>query len=224
MERRLLKKEMKKLLGDYVGIRLRENEFDPKGRRQPTLLDDMAHYDLAVSATLQWLDHSEDLTWLEQEEVKMPFRGRPIYTNRREREAMILSSYAGLLMNRIPIEEVFTIYRAGSSANSGATKGPGAPPVPRSLHPFAMLTAPQAAEHARKQDRQMRPLPVPAGVKPRRGAASSNAAASSSAREAGVAARKPSKNASVDTRPKNKHLRNTLRQLISSGFESLRNL
>ncbi|XP_070098280.1 uncharacterized protein C2orf80 homolog isoform X6 [Equus caballus] len=193
MERRLLKKEMKKLLGDYVGIRLRENEFDPKGRRQPTLLDDMAHYDLAVSATLQWLDHSEDLTWLEQEEVKMPFRGRPIYTNRREREAMILSSYAGLLMNRIPIEEVFTIYRAGSSANSGATKGPGAPPVPRSLHPFAMLTAPQAAEHARKQ-----------GVKPRRGAASSNAAASSSAREAGVAARKPSKNASVDTRPKNK--------------------
>ncbi|XP_070098281.1 uncharacterized protein C2orf80 homolog isoform X7 [Equus caballus] len=189
MERRLLKKEMKKLLGDYVGIRLRENEFDPKGRRQPTLLDDMAHYDLAVSATLQWLDHSEDLTWLEQEEVKMPFRGRPIYTNRREREAMILSSYAGLLM------------------------GPGAPPVPRSLHPFAMLTAPQAAEHARKQ-----------GVKPRRGAASSNAAASSSAREAGVAARKPSKNASVDTRPKNKHLRNTLRQLISSGFESLRNL
>uniref|UniRef100_A0A5F5PRQ9 Chromosome 18 C2orf80 homolog n=1 Tax=Equus caballus TaxID=9796 RepID=A0A5F5PRQ9_HORSE len=122
MERRLLKKEMKKLLGDYVGIRLRENEFDPKGRRQPTLLDDMAHYDLAVSATLQWLDHSEDLTWLEREEVKMPFRGRPIYTNRREREAMILSSYAGLLMNRIPIEEVFTIYRAGSSANSGATK------------------------------------------------------------------------------------------------------
>uniref|UniRef100_A0A9L0JGH7 Chromosome 2 open reading frame 80 n=1 Tax=Equus asinus TaxID=9793 RepID=A0A9L0JGH7_EQUAS len=213
MERRLLKKEMKKLLGDYVGIRLRENEFDPKGRRQPTLLDDMAHYDLAVSATLQWLDHSEDLTWLEREEVKMPFRGRPIYANRREREAMILSSYAGLLMNRIPIEEVFTIYRAGSSANSGATKGPGAPPVPRSLHPFAMLTAPQAAEHARKQ-----------GVKPRRGAASSNAAASSSAREAGIAARKPSKNASVDTRPKNKHLRNTLRQLISSGFESLRNL
>ncbi|XP_070364587.1 uncharacterized protein C2orf80 homolog isoform X6 [Equus asinus] len=129
MERRLLKKEMKKLLGDYVGIRLRENEFDPKGRRQPTLLDDMAHYDLAVSATLQWLDHSEDLTWLEREEVKMPFRGRPIYANRREREAMILSSYAGLLM------------------------GPGAPPVPRSLHPFAMLTAPQAAEHARKQDR-----------------------------------------------------------------------
>lgn len=98
--------------------------------------------------------------------------------------------------------------RAAPPAGLLPLQGPGAPPVPRSLHPFAMLTAPQAAEHARKQ-----------GVKPRRGAASSNAAASSSAREAGVAARKPSKNASVDTRPKNKHLRNTLRQLISSGFE-----
>lgn len=27
--------------GDYIGIRLRENEFDPKGRRQLTFLDDM---------------------------------------------------------------------------------------------------------------------------------------------------------------------------------------
>lgn len=29
------------LRGDYIGIRLRENEFDPKGRRQLTFLDDM---------------------------------------------------------------------------------------------------------------------------------------------------------------------------------------
>ncbi|XP_047402157.1 gamma-crystallin A isoform X1 [Sciurus carolinensis] len=122
MERRLVKKEMKKLLGDYIGIRLRENEFDPKGRRQPTFLDDMAHYDLAISVALQWLDHSEDLTWLKWEEVKMPLHGRPRYPNHREREAMILSSYAGILMNSIPIEEVFKIYGADSSANSGITK------------------------------------------------------------------------------------------------------
>nr|XP_020143848.1 uncharacterized protein C2orf80 homolog isoform X2 [Microcebus murinus] len=122
MERRLVKKEMKKLLGDYIGIRLRENEFDPKGRRQLTFLDDMAHYDLAISVALQWLDHSEDLTWLEWEEAKMPLHGRPTYPNRREREAMILSSYAGILMNSIPIEEVFKIYGADSSANSGNTK------------------------------------------------------------------------------------------------------
>ncbi|XP_032492390.1 uncharacterized protein C2orf80 homolog [Phocoena sinus] len=156
MERRLLKKEMRKLLGDYIGIRLRENEFDPKGRRQLTFLDDMAHYDLAINVALQWLDHSEDFTWLEWEKVKMPFRGRPIYPNHREREAMILSSYAGILMNSIPIEEVFKIYGADSSTNSGATKVPRAPPFHLSLHPFAMLTAPKAAEYARKQSKPQR--------------------------------------------------------------------
>ncbi|XP_054113831.1 uncharacterized protein C2orf80 homolog isoform X7 [Callithrix jacchus] len=153
MERRLIKKEMKKLLGDYIGIRLRENEFDPKGRRQLTFLDDMAHYDLAIKVALQWLDPSEDLAWLEWEEVKMPFHGRPIYPNRKEREAMILSSYAGILMNSIPIEEVFNIYGADSSANSGTIKVPRVSSLHLSLHPFAMLTAPKAAEYARKQSK-----------------------------------------------------------------------
>ncbi|XP_072668724.1 uncharacterized protein C2orf80 homolog isoform X1 [Canis lupus baileyi] len=138
-------------MGDYIGIRLRENEFDPKGRRQLTFLDDMAHYDLAINVALQWLDHSEDLTWLEWEKVKMPFHDRPVYPNRKEREAMILSSYAGILMNSIPIEEVFKIYGADSSTNSRATKVPRASPFRLSLHPFAMLTAPKAAEYARKQ-------------------------------------------------------------------------
>ncbi|XP_054197954.1 uncharacterized protein C2orf80 isoform X6 [Homo sapiens] len=151
MERRLIKKEMKKLLGDYIGIRLRENEFDPKGRRQLTFLDDMAHYDLAISVALQWLDPSEDLTWLEWEELKIPLHGRPIYPNRREREAMILSSYAGILMNSIPIEEVFKIYGADSSADSGTIKVPRVSSLRLSLHPFAMLTAPKAAAYARKQ-------------------------------------------------------------------------
>ncbi|XP_023444430.1 uncharacterized protein C2orf80 homolog isoform X2 [Dasypus novemcinctus] len=151
MERRLLKKEMKKLLVDYIGIRLRENEFDPKGRRQLTFLDDMAHYDLAITVALQWLDHSEDLTWLEGQALKMPFGGRSKYPNRKEREAMILSSYAGILMNSIPIEEVFKIYGADSSANSGTTKVSQVPAFRLSLHPFAMLTAPKAAEYARKQ-------------------------------------------------------------------------
>uniref|UniRef100_D6RG74 RIKEN cDNA D630023F18 gene n=1 Tax=Mus musculus TaxID=10090 RepID=D6RG74_MOUSE len=41
MERRLVKQEVKRLLGEYIGIRLRENEFDPKGRGQLTFLDDM---------------------------------------------------------------------------------------------------------------------------------------------------------------------------------------
>ncbi|KAM5228730.1 uncharacterized protein C2orf80 homolog [Ctenodactylus gundi] len=153
MERRLIKKEMKKLLGDYIGVRLRENEFDPKGRRQLTFLDDMAHYDLAISVALRWLDHHEDLTWLEWEKVKLPLRGRPTYPNYREREAMILSSYAGILMNSIPIEEVFKIYGANSFDSSGTTKVPWAPLSRLSLHPSAMLTAPKAAEYARKQSK-----------------------------------------------------------------------
>ncbi|XP_005397025.1 PREDICTED: uncharacterized protein C2orf80 homolog isoform X2 [Chinchilla lanigera] len=132
MERRLVKKEMKKLLGDYIGIRLRENEFDPKGRRQLTFLDDMAHYDLAISVALRWLDHSEDLAWLEWKDMKLPLHSRPMYPNYREREAMILSSYAGILM----------VPRA---------------PLPRlSMHPLAMLTAPKAVEYACKQSVMLR--------------------------------------------------------------------
>lgn len=121
---------------------------------------------------MQWLDHSEDLTWLEWEKGKRPFRGRPMHPNHREREAMILSSYAGILMNSIPVEEVFKIYGADSSANSAAIKVPRAPPFGLSLHPFAMLTAPKAAEYARKQS-----------VKLRRGAMNKNAV-NSSTREA----------------------------------------
>ncbi|XP_014401559.1 PREDICTED: uncharacterized protein C2orf80 homolog isoform X2 [Myotis brandtii] len=204
--------------GDYIGIRLREKEFDPKGRRQLTFLDDMAHYDLAISVALQWLDRSEDLTWLEWEKVKRPFRGRRIYPNHREREAMILSSYAGILMNSIPIEEVFKIYGADSSANSGATKVPRAPPSRLSLHPFAMLTAPKAAEYARKQSKPAYFHPLEKfitggglttsgqrwrGVKLRRGATNKNAT-SSSRREANATEQKSSKKLPLDTQPKSK--------------------
>ncbi|XP_017402210.1 uncharacterized protein C2orf80 homolog isoform X1 [Cebus imitator] len=191
MERRLIKKEMKKLFRDYIGIRLRENEFDPKGRRQLSFLDNMAHYDLAINVALQWLDPSEDLAWLEWEEVKIPFHGRPIYPNHREREAMILSSYAGILMNSIPIEEIFKIYGADSSANSGTIKVPRVSALHLSLHPFAMLTAPKAAEYARKQS-----------VKSRKGTTNKNAT-SSSTKEANATEWKSSQRFS-DTQPKNK--------------------
>ncbi|XP_054965008.1 uncharacterized protein C2orf80 homolog isoform X4 [Pan paniscus] len=179
------------LRGDYIGIRLRENEFDPKGRRQLTFLDDMAHYDLAISVALQWLDPSEDLTWLEWEELKIPFHGRPIYPNRREREAMILSSYAGILMNSIPIEEVFKIYGADSSADSGTIKVSRVSSLRLSLHPFAMLTAPKAAAYARKQS-----------VKSRKVTTNKNAT-SISAKEANATQWKSSQRFS-DTQPKHK--------------------
>lgn len=39
------------LRGDYIGIRLREKEFDPKGRRQLTFLDDMVKKGMRVEVT-----------------------------------------------------------------------------------------------------------------------------------------------------------------------------
>ncbi|XP_048664376.1 uncharacterized protein C2orf80 homolog isoform X2 [Marmota marmota marmota] len=157
---------------------------------KPLNCEPKAHYDLAISVALQWLDHSEDLTWLKWEEVKMPLHDRPRYPNHREREAMILSSYAGILMNSIPIEEVFQIYGADSSADSGTTKVTRAPLFRLSLHPFAMLTAPKAAEYARKQS-----------VKLRRGAMNKNAT-SGSTEEANARKWKSSKCFS-GTSPKN---------------------
>ncbi|CAM4631719.1 unnamed protein product [Lepidochelys olivacea] len=153
MERKRLKKEIEKLLGDYVGIRLRENEFDPKGRQQPTFLDDMAHYDLAINVALLWLNDSEAQSPLAKGKRNLPLHSRYIYPNRTEREAMVLSFYAGILMNSIPIEDVFEIYSTGPSATCWhrSAKGHRIHPFNLSLHPFAMLTAPKAAEHAWKQ-------------------------------------------------------------------------
>ncbi|XP_027729585.1 uncharacterized protein C2orf80 homolog isoform X1 [Vombatus ursinus] len=158
MERRLLKREIKKLLCDYVGIRLRENEFDPKGRRQLSYLDDMAHYDLAISVALQWLGYKEDQIPLDWEKVKVPFHSRHVFPNRLEREAMILSFYAGILMNSLPIEEIFEIYSIYPSSKNwpGAKKVPRAQSIHLSSHPFAMLTASKAVEHAQKQSVKLR--------------------------------------------------------------------
>ncbi|XP_050010153.1 uncharacterized protein C2orf80 homolog [Alexandromys fortis] len=122
-----------------------------------------AHYDLAVSVACQWVDPSEDLTWLQWEKVKAPLHGRPLYPNRREREAVILSSYAGVLMNSIPIEEVLKIYGAYSSTEPDSTKVSPALLPRRSLHPFAMLTAPDAAaaECNRRQSVKLRRGAIP---------------------------------------------------------------
>ncbi|XP_013807589.2 uncharacterized protein C2orf80 homolog [Apteryx mantelli] len=152
MERRCLKKEIEKLLSDYVGIRLRENEFDPRGQRQSTFLDDMAHYNLALGVALLWLNDSDAQPLLTKEEMNLAARSRYMYPNRTEREAMILSSYAGILMNSIPVEDIFEIYSMRPSATcwQSSAKDHWIHPFNLSLHPFAMLTAPRAAEHAWK--------------------------------------------------------------------------
>ncbi|KAM8806627.1 uncharacterized protein C2orf80 homolog [Eudromia elegans] len=152
MERRCLKKEIEKLLNDYVGIRLRENEFDPRGQNHSTFLDDMAHYNLALSVALLWLNDSDAQFLLRKEDINLAASSRYMYPNRTEREAMILSSYAGILMNSIPVEDIVEIYSTGPSATrwQRSTKSHWIHPFNLSLHPFAMLAAPRAAEHAWK--------------------------------------------------------------------------
>ncbi|XP_009959488.1 PREDICTED: uncharacterized protein C2orf80 homolog [Leptosomus discolor] len=164
MERKRLKKEIGKLLADYVGIRLRENEFDPRGHRQPTFLDDMVHYNVAFNVALLWLSDLDGQTALTREKMliiflfKTPYRNfaasnRYLYPNRIERKAMILSSYAGILMNSIPIEEIFEIYsmRPPAAHWQSSVNGHWIRPFKLSLHPFAMLTASEAAEYSWKQ-------------------------------------------------------------------------
>ncbi|XP_035314628.1 uncharacterized protein C2orf80 homolog isoform X1 [Cricetulus griseus] len=213
MEKRLVKQEVKRLLGEYIGIRLRENEFDPKGRGQLTFLDEMissiflqvyqatqqlhstgqnremrghriAHSKVQIlsyapgSRSQSGIDSNKQKIQFEQPQGrnkskaegqgKVPLHGRPVYPNRREREAVILSSYAGVLMNSIPIEKVLKIYGAYSSANPDSTKVSQALLPRRSLHPFAMLTAPNAAECNYRQS-----------VKLRRGAMTKKASSSS---------------------------------------------
>ncbi|XP_047917556.2 uncharacterized protein C2orf80 homolog isoform X2 [Anser cygnoides] len=152
MERKRLKKEIEKLLGDYVGIRLQENGFDPSGQRQPTFLDDMVHYNLAFAVAMLWLCDLDAQTVLTREKMNLAARSRYMYPNRIEREAMILSSYAGILMNSIPIEEIFEIYSMGPSATrwQSSANDHWIQPFKLSLHPFAMLTAPKAAEYTRR--------------------------------------------------------------------------
>ncbi|KAM6080206.1 uncharacterized protein C2orf80 homolog isoform 2-T2 [Theristicus caerulescens] len=141
------------LLGDYVGIRLRENEFDPRGQRQPTFLDDMVHYNLAFSVALLWLSDLDAQTVLTREKMNFAACNRYMYPNRIEREAMILSSYAGILMNSTPVEEIFEIYNTRPSAThwQSSANDHWIQPFKLSVHPFAILTAPEAAQYAWKQ-------------------------------------------------------------------------
>ncbi|XP_044160417.1 uncharacterized protein C2orf80 homolog [Bufo gargarizans] len=149
MERKLLRREIEKLLGDYVSTTLREKEFDPKGRRESSSLDDLAHYDLAIGVALNWLSSSKGNESLKKERLKLTLNQHK-YPNRMEREAMILSSFAGMLMNSFPVEEVFEIYgnKPSTRLQNSAKVNVWLKPFNISLHPFAMLTAPQAAKHA----------------------------------------------------------------------------
>ncbi|XP_043916641.1 uncharacterized protein C2orf80 homolog isoform X3 [Protopterus annectens] len=110
---------------------------------------DSAHYDLAVNVALQWSEEAEGVDSSRTERPSTP----STYPNKMEREAMILSSFAGILMNSAPLCDILALYYRKPSIVPLRHPAKGHLPVPFSLsfHPFAMLTAPHAAELARKQ-------------------------------------------------------------------------
>ncbi|KAG5283551.1 hypothetical protein AALO_G00043310 [Alosa alosa] len=155
MESRQLKRDIEALLGDYIGQKLRENGFDPKGKGASSMLDDLAHYDLAISVALWWLN-KEDGKDLMENFVISP--GHIQYPNRAEREAMILSSFAGLILNSLPVEDILCLYNCKPSASyaHNQTKSAIIHPFALSYHPFAMLGSYKAVDRSRKHNERLK--------------------------------------------------------------------
>ncbi|KAK7913747.1 hypothetical protein WMY93_013958 [Mugilogobius chulae] len=148
MGARRLKRDLEALLGDYIGQRIREKSFDPKGKGTSTMLDDLAHYDLAISVALWWLNKEEG-------------RGAttsPQYPNHLEREAMILSSFAGMIMNKLPVEEILALYKCKPAAtySNDNSKAAIVYPFTLSYHPLAMLSSYKAVHHSKMHNDKLK--------------------------------------------------------------------
>ncbi|KAG8000967.1 protein C2orf80-like protein, partial [Nibea albiflora] len=104
MEARQLKRNVEALIGDYIGQKLREKSFDPKGRGT-SILDDLVKM-------LETADHLQKIQRMSKNTPQIivaarrsswhcgatSSSGTAQYPNRLEREAMILSSFAGIIM------------------------------------------------------------------------------------------------------------------------------
>ncbi|XP_068429361.1 uncharacterized protein C2orf80 [Clinocottus analis] len=159
MEARQLKREVEALIGDYIGQKLREKSFDPKGKGTSTLLDDLAHYDLAIRVALWWLDKDEGREVLDGDIIgAASSSGGAQYPNRLEREAMILSSFAGIIMSSLPVEEILALYRCRPAASypNQQAKGSIVYPFTLSYHPFAMLGSYKAVHHSKKHSQKLK--------------------------------------------------------------------
>nr|XP_055071362.1 uncharacterized protein C2orf80-like isoform X1 [Misgurnus anguillicaudatus] len=152
MEAKRVKRDVKALLDKYVGQRLRENGFDPKGKGTSTMLDELAHYDLAISMAMWRLNKDKGKTAVENDiGIGSPCHSH--YPNHLEREAMILSSFAGMLLNSLPIQDILSLYNCKPSASFSYNhnkQGNIVHPFSLSYHPFAMLTSFKAVEHSRQ--------------------------------------------------------------------------
>ncbi|XP_026150923.1 uncharacterized protein C2orf80 [Mastacembelus armatus] len=159
MEARLLKRDVEALIADYIGQKLRENSFDPQGKGGSTVLDDLAHYDLALSVALWWMDKGERRDVLDTDVIGATgSSGCARFPNRLEREAMILSSFAGMIMKNLPVEEILALYRCKPAASypNQHSKGAVVYPFTLSYHPFAMLGSYKAVHHSRKHNQKLK--------------------------------------------------------------------
>ncbi|KAM9342336.1 uncharacterized protein C2orf80 [Pholidichthys leucotaenia] len=159
MEAKQLKRDVKALIDDYIGQKLREISFDPKGKGSSTVLDDLAHYDLAISVALWWLNKEEGRDVLDRNIIGATYSlGSAQYPNRLEREAMILSSFAGIIMSSLPVEEILTLYSCKPSASfpNHKTKVSTVCPFTLSYHPFAMLGSYKAVLHSKEHNQKLK--------------------------------------------------------------------
>ncbi|KAI4875188.1 hypothetical protein NFI96_023956 [Prochilodus magdalenae] len=114
-----------------------------------------AHYDLAVGVALWWLEKEEVNSQVDSELIGVIRPGLSQYPNREEREAMILSSFTGMLLNSLPVEDILSLYSCKPSASSPHqdTKSSIVHPFSLSYHPFAMLSSYKAVDHSRKHSK-----------------------------------------------------------------------
>ncbi|XP_047457464.1 uncharacterized protein C2orf80-like [Mugil cephalus] len=158
MEAKQLKREVEALIRNYIGQKLRENSFDPKGKGTSALLDDLAHYDLAISVALWWLQRERGLDVFDIDVIRLTCSSRSSrYPDRLEREAMILSSFANMIMDCLPLEEILALYRCKPAASypNHLSKVSIVYPFTLSYHPFAMLGSYKAMHHSKKHNQTL---------------------------------------------------------------------
>ncbi|XP_061580351.1 uncharacterized protein C2orf80-like [Cololabis saira] len=158
MEGRRLKRDVEALIGDYIGQKIREQSFDPTGRRVSTMLDELAHYDLAISVALWWLNKGDGREVLDTDIIGATCSlGSAPYPDRLQREAMILSSFAGIIMSSLPLDDILGLYRCKPAVLYPNRHSQGAIVYPFTLshHPYAMLGSCNAVLHSKKHNDKM---------------------------------------------------------------------
>ncbi|KAM6934286.1 uncharacterized protein C2orf80 [Xenentodon cancila] len=158
MEGKRLKRDVEALISDHIGQKIREQAFDPTGRRGSTMLDELAHYDLAISVALWWLNKADGRDVLDTDVIGATCSlGSASYPNRLEREAMILSSFAGIIMSSLPLDDILALYRCKPVVLYPNRHAQGSVVYPFTLsnHPYAMLGSYNAVLHSKKHNDKM---------------------------------------------------------------------